>query len=156
MKHGNRRRVRPKIRHLAHWMALHAPLKNEVTEDEKCHNLMSWLIYFILSGFAIISLGKKRELVPVLAACLCVQVFYGFMFSCFFPCCRSGCQLWLWYFLGILSLLSYQFDTCRRQLKSAITMVAINIICTSTTILTHHFNNVIGIWMINNWKIKAI
>ena len=27
-------------------MAVHARLKNEFTEDEKCHNLMSWLIYF--------------------------------------------------------------------------------------------------------------
>ena len=25
-------------------MAAHARLKNEFTEDEKCHNLMSWLI----------------------------------------------------------------------------------------------------------------
>ena len=34
-----------KIRHLAPWMAAHACLKNEFTEDEKCHNLMSWLIF---------------------------------------------------------------------------------------------------------------
>ena len=27
-----------------HWMAAHARLKTEFTEDEKCHNLMSWLI----------------------------------------------------------------------------------------------------------------
>ena len=26
-----------------HWMAVHARLNNEFTEDEKCHNLMSWL-----------------------------------------------------------------------------------------------------------------
>ena len=26
-----------------HWMAVHGRLKNEFTEDEKCHNLMSWL-----------------------------------------------------------------------------------------------------------------
>ena len=26
------------------WMAVHARLKNEFTEDEKCHNLMSRLI----------------------------------------------------------------------------------------------------------------
>ena len=26
-----------------HWMALHVCLKNEFTEDEKCHNLMTWL-----------------------------------------------------------------------------------------------------------------
>ena len=39
MNYGSRRRVRPKIGHVA------APqLKNEFTEDEKCHNLMSWLI----------------------------------------------------------------------------------------------------------------
>ena len=28
-----------------HWMAGHARLKNEFTEDEKCHNLMRWLKY---------------------------------------------------------------------------------------------------------------
>ena len=44
-KYRSRRRVRPKIRRLAHWMAAHARLKNEFTEDEKCHNLMSWLIW---------------------------------------------------------------------------------------------------------------
>ena len=27
-----------------HWMAVHAHLKNEITVDEKCHNLMTWLI----------------------------------------------------------------------------------------------------------------
>ena len=40
MKYGSRRRVRPKIRH---WMAVHVRSKNEFTEDEQCHNLMSWL-----------------------------------------------------------------------------------------------------------------
>ena len=29
-----------------HWMAGHARLKNEFTEDEKYHNLMTWLIRF--------------------------------------------------------------------------------------------------------------
>ena len=33
-----------KIRHLPHCLAAHARLKNEFTEDEKCHNLMSRLI----------------------------------------------------------------------------------------------------------------
>ena len=26
-----------------HWMAVHARLKNEFTEDDKCHNLVRWL-----------------------------------------------------------------------------------------------------------------
>ena len=43
MNSGSKRKVRPKIRHLARWMAAHAYLKNEVTEDKKCQNLMSWL-----------------------------------------------------------------------------------------------------------------
>ena len=30
--------------HLPHWMAAHARLKNEFTEDKKYHNLVSWLI----------------------------------------------------------------------------------------------------------------
>ena len=46
INYGSRERVRPKIRH---WMAVHARLKNEFTEDKKYHNLMSWLIYsFVL------------------------------------------------------------------------------------------------------------
>ena len=52
MKYGSRRRVRSKIRHLAHWMAAHAHLKNEFTEDEKYHNLMRWfrsLLFHILT-----------------------------------------------------------------------------------------------------------
>ena len=28
----------------SHWMGAYVGLKNEFTEDEKCHNLMSWLI----------------------------------------------------------------------------------------------------------------
>ena len=27
-----------------HWMAAYAHLKNEFTEDKKCHNLMCWLV----------------------------------------------------------------------------------------------------------------
>ena len=44
-KYGSRQTVRPKIRHLPHWIAAHARLKNEFTEDEKCHKIMSWLIF---------------------------------------------------------------------------------------------------------------
>ena len=34
-----------------HWMAAYARLKNEFTEDEKCHNLMTWLIYCRKNGY---------------------------------------------------------------------------------------------------------
>ena len=52
MKYGNRRRVRQKVRHIAPldgcaWMAAIARLKNKFTEDEKCHNLVSWLNYIV-------------------------------------------------------------------------------------------------------------
>ena len=51
MKYGSRRRrVGPKIRHVA---PLDAHLKNEFTEDEKYHNLMTWFI-----------LIKKKETAP--------------------------------------------------------------------------------------------
>ena len=41
MKYGSKRlRVRPKIRQ---WIAAQVRLKNEFTEDEKSHNLVSWL-----------------------------------------------------------------------------------------------------------------
>ena len=39
MKYGSGQRIRPKIR----WIAAHACLKNEFSEDKKCHNLMIWL-----------------------------------------------------------------------------------------------------------------
>ena len=32
---------------LPNWMAAHVHLKNEFTEDEKYHNLMSWLIFIL-------------------------------------------------------------------------------------------------------------
>ena len=48
MKYESRRRVRPKSDIKPHWMTAHARLKNEFTEDEKYHNLMTWLIF--LSG----------------------------------------------------------------------------------------------------------
>ena len=31
-----------------HRMAAHVRLKNEFTEDEKCHHLMRWLVLFLL------------------------------------------------------------------------------------------------------------
>ena len=39
---------------LPHWMAAHARLKNEFTEDEKYHNLMRWLKYFLNMRLEII------------------------------------------------------------------------------------------------------
>ena len=45
IKYGRRQRVWPKIKHLAQWMAAHARLKNDFTEDEKYHNPMRWLIF---------------------------------------------------------------------------------------------------------------
>ena len=47
MKYGRKQRVPLKIRHLPHWMAAHSGLKNEFTEDEIYHNLMTWLILFL-------------------------------------------------------------------------------------------------------------
>ena len=35
-----------------HWIAAHAPLKNDFMEDEKYHNLMSWLNHASISGLA--------------------------------------------------------------------------------------------------------
>ena len=43
-----------------HWMAAHAHLKNEFTEDKKCQNLMSWwagsiVVFFLKSKDIIFS-----------------------------------------------------------------------------------------------------
>ena len=46
MKYGSRPRDWPKIRHLAPLDGCACTFKNEFTEDEKCHNPMSWLISF--------------------------------------------------------------------------------------------------------------
>ena len=53
MWYGNKQRVRPKIRHLAHWMAAHARLKNVFTEDGNYHNHMTWLIFFSFIFFQL-------------------------------------------------------------------------------------------------------
>ena len=60
MKYGSRRRVRPKIRHLA-------PLKNELTEDEKCPNLMRWFILYnsTLRGKRNAALAFLKEFVQI-------------------------------------------------------------------------------------------
>ena len=61
MKYGSRRRVWPKIRHLAPLDGCACGLKNEFTEDEKYHNLMSWLNYYFipwLDFFKILFAGE--------------------------------------------------------------------------------------------------
>ena len=40
-----------------HWMAAHARLKNEFTENEKCHYLMTWLKYDCVCLFV----GEKHK-----------------------------------------------------------------------------------------------
>ena len=42
-------------------MAVRVHLKNEFTEDEKCHNLMTWLIYFCLQNKEETSLPEPPE-----------------------------------------------------------------------------------------------
>ena len=39
-------------------MAVHARLKNEFTEDEKCHNLMRWLISSLMGS--LLQLQKEQ------------------------------------------------------------------------------------------------
>ena len=42
-----------------HWMAAHAHLKNEFMEDEKYHNLMTWLKLIILLKLRFILLNAN-------------------------------------------------------------------------------------------------
>ena len=49
------------------WMAAHARLKNEFTEDEKYHNLMTWLIFSGLIESHTLSLMS-----------IDIMYFYGF------------------------------------------------------------------------------
>ena len=44
---------------LHHWIAAHAHLKNEFTEDEKYHNPMTWLIACSLKLFMCIWKSKQ-------------------------------------------------------------------------------------------------
>ena len=37
----------------SHWIAAHACLKNEFTEEKKCHNMMSWLKYMFACSVAV-------------------------------------------------------------------------------------------------------
>ena len=63
-------------------MAAHARLKNEFTEDEKYHNLMSWLSMLVLFYPALLSLYLgKRAMIALLVVFLCVQNLYFHVFS---------------------------------------------------------------------------
>ena len=64
---------------------MHARLKNEFTEDEKCHNLMSWPI---LSSIVMIALGE-REL-TLCWLCARVSTFCGFTFTTLLLGVRGG------------------------------------------------------------------
>ena len=44
-----------------HWMAALARFNNEFMEDEKYHNLVTWLIYLIISGSNEVE-GVKADL----------------------------------------------------------------------------------------------
>ena len=53
-------------------MAAHACLKNKVTEDEKCHNLLRWLILYLMPSlvFVIISRLVSNSIVSLHFICL--------------------------------------------------------------------------------------
>ena len=66
-------------------MAAHAHLNNEFTEDEKCHNLKSWLLYFLGDDGegSLVSDEERREVVSldtwlnkpdVIYSCQCREV----------------------------------------------------------------------------------
>ena len=57
MKYESRWRIRPNTDIPTGWR-----LKNEFTEDEKFHYLMSWLILFRLSGFITLILWSDKKL----------------------------------------------------------------------------------------------
>ena len=59
MKYGSRRRVQPKIRHLAPLDGCACAFNNEFTEDEKCHNLISWLKCIIISFDCLNNVSDK-------------------------------------------------------------------------------------------------
>ena len=79
MKYGSRRRARPKTRHLAPLDGC-ACVKNEFTEDEKCHNLMSWLISFYRSYFEDKS-GGPFEFARKYIHCTVYRIIYSLSFS---------------------------------------------------------------------------
>ena len=93
----SRRRVRPKIRHLAHWMAAHSRLKNEFTEDEK---------YLLSHEIAhLYSLAVKRY------SCFSLVLYYTWCCPwclSFFPVCYLG-QDGVFDCIGSWSLLFHLF-----------------------------------------------
>ena len=64
MKYGSRWRVLPKIRHLALLDGCACGLRNEFMENEKYHNLMSWLYRY--AGWSEYSLGPRAILYVLL------------------------------------------------------------------------------------------
>ena len=60
-----------------HWMAAHACLKNEFTEDEKYHNLMTWFICCLKcfkTRYSLPALLTKKELFPHIIDMLAVEM----------------------------------------------------------------------------------
>ena len=55
-------------------MAAHAHLKNEFTEDEKCHNLMSWLKLTFLRQKVDIALVIVIKVLPIRSSALSIIV----------------------------------------------------------------------------------
>ena len=60
MKYESRRRVRPNIRHLTHWTAAHARLKNEFKEDKKYHNLLTRIILYWVVRDNLLATGTMQ------------------------------------------------------------------------------------------------
>ena len=57
---------------------MYACLEDEVTEDEKCHNIMSWLNYFIM--MMIFLLSVKKTPTPPYMLIISLTVFFFFFF----------------------------------------------------------------------------
>ena len=69
MKYGSRQRVRPNIRHLAPLADCACTFEEEFTEDEKYHNLMACLIWFLLLMWLQCSVLINRG-----AGCACASL----------------------------------------------------------------------------------
>ena len=81
-------------------MAAHACLKNEFTEDEKCHNLMRWLISLTKVVYLELSSAIRFCSVP-LKRCRAVQAnrlaYKTYIRWLMFYCSDGGCELCISY-----------------------------------------------------------
>ena len=120
MKYGSRRRIRPNIRHLAPLDGWACAFEEWITEVEKHHNLMSWLVccFFRILNLFIFQeriLSKSIENSHLLCPMDCFLVFhYERQHDCYLNTTLDITNMPFWTYNNMLVkiLLLFSFALC--------------------------------------------